>query len=317
MADLLVADIGGTNARFAISDGAGALHEARTLGAANFPNLDEAITEYFAKLTRPKPNLACFAVACPAHGPVIKLTNSTWHFVKAEIAQKFGFDRFLVINDFEALGASVPVLKDKQLTCLREGTADPNEPSLVIGPGTGLGVGAYVPAGKSAWAVIAGEGGHVGLAPHTDAEVRLWMQLREKYGRVSAERALNGAGLVNIYAFVAREAGQAVGDIDAPEVSRRALADEDIAVKAVTMFFDLLGSTAGDLALAFGSRGGVYIGGGMTPKLLDFALSSNLVQRFMDKGRVSRMLAAMPIWVIMENAAALIGARRQFDREAS
>jgi glucokinase len=315
--DLLVADIGGTNARFALSDAGGALHDVRVLSAASFPNLDEAITAYFAGLTLPRPKQACFAVACPAKGSEIKLTNSSWRFVKANLRQKFQFDRFVVINDFEALAASVPILSGAQLAALRAGTADPSSVSLVIGPGTGLGVGAYVPAGKGAWAVISGEGGHVGFAPNTDQEIRLWQRMREKYGRVSAERVLNGAGLVNIYRFMASEAGQQAGEIDAPEISRRALAGEEVAVKSVLMFFDMLGSVAGDLALAFGSRGGVYIGGGITPKLLDFARRSDFIDRFLDKGRVSAILQTMPIWVILEERAALYGVRRQFEREGT
>jgi glucokinase len=315
--DLLVADIGGTNARFAISAPDGSLQELRVLHAAKFPKIDEAITAYFAELKRPRPKQACFAVACPAKGAEIKLTNSSWRFVKEELRRNFQFDRFVVINDFEALAASVPVLKGAQLTELRPGVADPTSVSLVIGPGTGLGVGAFVPAGKSAWAVISGEGGHVGFAPNTEQEIRLWQRMREKYGRVSAERVLNGAGLVNVYRFMADEAGQLVGEIDAPEISRRALAGEQVAVNTVLMFFDMLGSVTGDLALAFGSRGGVYIGGGITPKLLDFARRSKLIDRFLDKGRVAAILHSMPICVIVEDRAALYGVRRQFDREVS
>jgi glucokinase len=315
--DLLVADIGGTNARFAVSDAAGDLHEPRVLHAARFPKIDEAIAAYFSDLKRPRPTRACFAVACPAKGPEIKLTNSSWHFVKAELKQAFRFERFVVINDFEALAASVPILKGGQLAELRSGKPDPGSPSLVIGPGTGLGVGAYVPAGGGAWAVISGEGGHVGFAPNTEQEIRLWQRMREKYGRVSAERVLNGAGLVNVYRFMADEAGQQPGEIDAPEISRRALAGEVVAVNAVLMFFVMLGNVAGDLAMAFGSRGGVYIGGGITPKLLDFARRSRLVDRFLDKGRVAAILQDMPISVILEERAALYGVRRQFDREGA
>jgi len=315
--DLLVADIGGTNARFAISAPDGSLHELRVLHAASFPKIDEAIAAYFAELKRPRPTQACFAVACPAKGAEIKLTNSSWRFVKEELRQKFQFERLVVINDFEALAASVPILKGPQLAELRPGVADAASVSLVIGPGTGLGVGAFVPAGKSAWAVISGEGGHVGFAPNTDQEIRLWQRMREKYGRVSAERVLNGAGLVNVYRFMADEAGQPAGEIDAPEISRRALAGEEVAINTVLMFFDMLGSVTGDLALAFGSRGGVYIGGGITPKLLDFARRSKFVDRFLDKGRVAAILHSMPICVILEERAALYGVRRQFDREVS
>ena len=316
-ADLLVADIGGTNARFAISAGDGSLHELRVLHAASYPKIDDAISAYLANLRRPRPLQACFAVACPAKGPEIKLTNSSWRFLKAGLQQTFRFERFVVINDFEALAASVPILKGEQLVELRPGSADPASVSLVIGPGTGLGVGAFVPAGKSAWAVISGEGGHVGFAPNTEQEIRLWQRMREKYGRVSAERLLNGAGLVNIYRFMADEAGQPAGEIDAPEISRRALADEEVAVNTVLMFFEMLGSVTGDLALAFGSRGGVYIGGGITPKLLDFARRSRFIDRFLDKGRVAAILHSMPICVIVEERAALYGVRRQFDREVS
>jgi glucokinase len=315
--DLLVADIGGTNARFAISDADGALHEVRVLHSAKFPKIDDAITAYLADLKRPRPAQACFAVACPAKGPEIKLTNSSWRFAKAVLRQAFGFERFVVINDFEALAASVPILGGGQLAELRPGAPDPTSVSLVIGPGTGLGVGAFVPAGHGAWAVISGEGGHVGFAPNTDQEVRLWQRMREKYGRVSAERVLNGAGLVNVYRFMADEAGQQVGEVDAPEISRRALAGEALATDAVLMFFDMLGSVTGDLALAFGSRAGVYIGGGITPKLLDFARRSRFIARFLDKGRVAAILQSMPIWVILEERAALYGVRRQFDREGT
>lgn len=314
-ADLLVADIGGTNARFAISDAYGTLHELRILHAANYPKIDHAIAAYLAELKRPHPRQACFAVACPAKGPEIKLTNSSWRFRKADLCRQFQFDRLVVINDFEALAAAVPILGGAQLAELRPGMPDPTSVSLVVGPGTGLGVGAYVPAGKGAWAVISGEGGHVGFAPNTDQEIRLWQRLRQRYGRVSAERVLNGAGLVNVYHFMADEAGQQLGEIDAPAISRRALAGEEIAVATVLMFFDMLGSVTGDLALAFGSRGGVYIGGGITPKLLDFARRSNFIERFLDKGRVAAILKDMPIWVILEERAALYGVRRQFDRE--
>lgn len=316
-ADLLVADIGGTNARFAISDADGALHEPRVLHAARFPKIEEAITAYFAELKRPRPTQACFAVACPASGPEIKLTNSSWRFVKAELRQQFQLERFVVINDFEALAASVPILAGAQLAELRPGTPDPASVSLVIGPGTGLGVGAYVPAGNGAWAVISGEGGHVGFAPNTEAEIRLWQRMRQRYGRVSAERLLNGSGLVNVYRFMADEAGQQVGEVDAPEIARRALASEQVAVASVLMFFDMLGSVAGDLALAFGSRAGVYIGGGITPKLLDFARRSRFIERFLDKGRVAAILQDMPVQVILEERAALYGVRRQFDREGA
>lgn len=314
--DVLVADIGGTNARFAISDESGALHDVRVLGAASFPNLAQAISTYLSGIARDHPANACFAVACPTHGEEIKLTNSPWRFRKAEIAAEFGFRHFAVINDFEALAASVPSLTGDRLQVLRPGTPDPQAISLVIGPGTGLGVGGYVPAGRT-WALISGEGGHIGFAPTTDREVRLWQQMRAKYGRVSTERVLNGAGLVNVHRFLAGEAGAAVEEIDAPEVSRRALAGDTIATEAVLMFFEILGSVAGDLALAFGARGGVYIGGGITPKLLDFARRSQLVARFLDKGRIADLLAPVSISVIMDERAALYGAWRTFNREAT
>jgi glucokinase len=313
--DVLVADIGGTNARFALCADGGMLHDVQVLTAAKFPSIADAISAYLAGIARARPGRACFAVACPTHGPEIKLTNSTWRFRKAEIAAAFGFARFAVINDFEALAASVPSLTGDRLQVLRPGEPDPNAVSLVIGPGTGLGVGGYVPAGDS-WALISGEGGHIAFAPTTDREVRLWQLMHDKYGRVSAERVLNGAGLGNIYRFLAGEAGASVEAIDGPEVSRRALAGDTTAVEAVLMFFEILGSVAGDLALAFGARGGVYIGGGITPKLLDFARRSQLVPRFLDKGRIAEMLAPVPIFVIMDERAALYGAWRTFNREA-
>lgn len=306
---VLVADIGGTNARFALSPhGEIRADRMKTLSAKDYPDIATAISAYL-DWAGEQPSEACFAVACPAREDEIAFTNSTWQFSRRALASRFGWHRLHTVNDFEALALGVSQAKPEDLHVLRQGTAEPGGARAVLGPGTGLGVSGLVCDRHGGWVALAGEGGHVGFAPQDDLEMDLLRHLQERYGRVSCERLLSGDGLVNIYEFLCLQAGK---DADRPspaEITARGLDQgERVARDALRRFCAILGSVAGDLALVLGSTGGVYIGGGIVPRLLPILRDSRFVERFLDKGRLSSLLEDMPIFVILDNKLAILGA---------
>ncbi|WP_374650039.1 glucokinase [Dongia sp.] len=305
----LVADIGGTNARFALRrPGVAGVERMKTLSARDYPDIATAITAYL-DWAGAKPAEACFAVACPAREDYIEFTNSTWRFSRYETAQRFGWTRLETINDFEALALGVPHVKAEGLHNVRRGTANPLGARAVLGPGTGFGVSGLVCDRHGGWVALAGEGGHVGFAPQDELEIDLLRYLQARFGRVSCERLLSGEGLVNIYEFLTVQAGKPAERPSPAEITARGLEHgERIARDALRRFCAILGSAAGDLALILGSTGGVYIGGGIVPRLLPILLDSRFEERFANKGRLSSLLANMPIYVILDNTLALLGA---------
>ena len=305
----LVADIGGTNARFALRQrGVAGVERMKTLSARDYPDIATAITTYL-DWAGAKPTEACFAVACPAREDYIEFTNSTWRFSRYETAQLFGWQRFETINDFEALALGVPHVKPEGLHNVRRGTVDEAGARAVLGPGTGFGVSGLVSDRHGGWVALAGEGGHVGFAPQDDLEIDLLRYLQARFGRVSCERLLSGEGLVNIYEFLTVQAGKPAERPSPAEITARGLEHgERVARDALRRFCAILGSAAGDLALILGSTGGVYIGGGIVPRLLPILLDSRFEERFANKGRLSSLLANMPIFVILDNTLALLGA---------
>jgi glucokinase len=305
----LVADIGGTNARFALSrPGSGAIERLKTFSAADFPDIATAITSYL-DWAQARPSEACFAVACPAREDFIEFTNSPWRFSRGETALSFGWQRFSTINDFEALALGVPYAQPEGLRTIRHGIADPAGARAVLGPGTGLGVSGLVCDGHGGWVALAGEGGHTGFAPQDEAEIDLLRHLQARFGRVSCERLLSGDGLVNIYEFLnARSGGPAERPSPAEITARGLELGERVARDALLRFCAILGATAGDLALILGSTGGVYIGGGIVPRLLPILPESLFEERFANKGRLSSLLSHMPIYVVVDNTLALLGA---------
>lgn len=305
----LVADIGGTNARFAlVQQGGSNLDRMKTLSAADYPNIGTAITTYL-DWADARPQIACFAVACPAREDEISFTNSTWRFSRRETARHFGWSRFATVNDFEALALGVPHAPAKGLHMVRPGTPEPKAPRAVLGPGTGFGVSGLICDRQGGWVALAGEGGHVSFAPQDEVEIDLLRYLQARFDRVSCERVLSGDGLVNIYEFLSIKAGKPAERPSPAEISARGLEqDERIARDALRRFCAILGSAAGDLALILGSTGGVYIGGGIVPRLLPILLDSRFEERFANKGRLSSLLTDMPIYVILDNTLALLGA---------
>ncbi|MEZ5460068.1 MAG: glucokinase [Steroidobacteraceae bacterium] len=325
----LVADIGGTNARFAlVQANTGALQHARTLAAADHPDLASAVRVYLASIGQPVAGpsqalrSAAFAVAAPTQGGRIEFTNSPWAFDREALRRAMDFQQLVVLNDFEALALAIPDLPASTLRPLKRGAADPAAPCAVLGPGTGLGVAALLPpvegAPSTAPRALRSQGGHVGFAPADDIELELLRFMRRRVDRVGTEQLLSGRGLTHLCAFFATRAGAVPEDLAPATVSARALAGDDpVAREAALRFWALLGSFAGDVALSFGAWGGVYIGGGVAPRLLPLFDLSDFVARFDAKQPMGELLAPVPVTLIDDPHAALHGAARARCAEGS
>ncbi len=306
----LVADIGGTNARFALAhlnNGEIAVEEPRSFRAEEFESLRAAADAYLGAVSV-KPKTACFAVAGPVTDEQVEFTNSPWVLHIEDFKKALSLTRFRVVNDFEALASGVGSLRDKDFLEVKPGAGDPKAPTLVMGPGTGLGQALIVPFGERR-RVVSTEGGHVSFAPRTDEEIALMQFIRREHKRVSVERVVSGIGLVNIYRALCEIEGAACDPKRADEITAAALKGADpIAVKTANMFCALLGRVAGDAVLGAGARGGVVLGGGILPKIRDLFLSSTFVERFLDKGRMQYYVEDVPVRLIISDGTALLGA---------
>jgi glucokinase len=301
----LVADIGGTHARFALVEaGTEKLVHARTFKTSDFDGLVEAVEHYLESFTGPRPSSACMAVACPVVGDDISLTNNDWAFSTEDVRKQLALDNLSIVNDFRALAAAVPYLEGEQLVQIGGGEARPNSPCTVVGPGTGLGLANMVfDNGKTL--ILEGEGGHVGFAPHDERELEVWRILSRQYGRVSAERILSGAGLVDLHRALALIDGQ-----DEPKLEPAAIIEssEPRCRETVLIFSAILGSFAADVALMIGSFGGVYVGGGIAPRMRLVLEIGPFRARFEDKGRMSKLVRKIPTFLITADNPALHGA---------
>ncbi|NOX82391.1 MAG: glucokinase [Alphaproteobacteria bacterium] len=307
---VLVADIGGTNARFALATRDKdriITRDSQTFRAEDFETIRDAADAYLEAVTA-KPKAACFAVAGPVSDDVIDFTNSPWVLEVANIKAALGLDRFMVANDFEALASSLRHLPKSDLVSVKPGVGAADAPILVIGPGTGLGQ-ALVLSVDGRDRIIPTEGGHVGLAPGTDEEIEVMKFIAREHPRVSVERVLSGRGLVNIHRALCAIADTPRVSLKANEITKAAMTKEyPIAVRAVEMFCELLGAVAGDAVLATGARGGVVLGGGILPKIREIFLASQFTRRFLDKGRMCDYVERAPVDLIVNDGAALIGA---------
>jgi glucokinase len=297
-------DIGATNARFALANKA-ELGQVRSFEVAKYPQFTDAMAVFLEESSSPITS-AVIAVAGPVVEQHAKLTNQAWTIDADQIGRSLGMQA-RIINDFQAVALSLPALKPHDLVAIGDGKIVEGAPKAVLGPGTGLGVACL--AGSSADPVIiTSEGGHATLTGTSDREDRIIQYLRDKFGHVSAERAISGGGLENLYEAVATVDGMFVDPQSAVEITRRALArDCEIAYEALSMFCAFLGTFAGNLALTFGAKGGVYIAGGISPRILNFLDGSEFRSRFESKGRFRNYLEAIPTYVIVHPAAAFLG----------
>ncbi|OGT34972.1 MAG: glucokinase [Gammaproteobacteria bacterium RBG_16_51_14] len=314
----LIADIGGTHSRLALdSPGKGPEH-ITIFTNRDFTDLACIIEKYLGGLDPAQsPRTAAFSIASPIAGDLIKLTNIQWEFSVSDYQSRFGLEKLHVINDFFAIALAIPGLRDGDRLPIGNGEAIAGYPVGVIGPGTGLGVAGLVPAGDD-WIPIAGEGGHVTLAAVTEKEARLIELVRKEFGHVSAERLVSGPGLAILYQTLARREGKTVEPLAAPELIRRARAREDtLAVEAADTFLAMLGTVAGNLALTLGALGGIYLAGGILPRIPDLLQASCFRARFMDKGRYRPYLETIPTWLITTETPALNGLQAYLRREDS
>lgn len=303
----LVADIGGTNARFALAllDGSGPAIEPRNWRVADFPNLADAAGAYLAEVAPGGPVRAgMIAVAAPANRDEVKVTNCKWQFSVSATRRELGFDELFVINDFAANSWGVVQLDTDQLTQL--GGPVPRRVQegmqVVVGPGTGLGVSAISISGGKV-KVFSSEGGHVDFAPVSEEEEQILAWLKQRHHRVSYERLICGAGLLNIF--------HAIGGTDrvtTPEQVTARRNEDPLAARAIHIFCEVLGSFAGNVALMFGAWQGVYLAGGMLGPLRGELLASGFRERFEDKGRFGAELARVPAMLVDEPALGLVGA---------
>ena len=313
----LIADVGGTNARFAWQAGPGApIVDSEVLQVADHPRLQDAIRHYLDGLGRGVPGSVAIAIATPITGDQVHMTNAAWSFSQAAVKAEFGFHTFRLLNDFTALALALPDLPANQLRQVGGVAPAPRAPVALVGAGTGLGVSGLIPVGESGWVPLAGEGGHATLPAITPRERLVMDGLAERYGHASAERLVCGQGLFDTFGLLCRADGVAPGAIhNAAAVTDAALkAHHPQAVEALTMFCAVLGTVAGNLALTLGAHGGVYVGGGIVPRLGAWFDSSPFRERFEAKGRYKSYLAAIPVWVITSaQSPALLGAARSLD----
>ena len=311
----LIADIGGTNARFGLVGEDGITRNVLRLACRDFPTLVDACSHYLAQTGgSERPRSAAIAVASPVVGDEVKMTNHIWSFSMEETRRRLGFDTFAVINDFVAIALSLPHLFGEDVVKVGTGEAQPHAAIGVLGPGTGLGVSAMIPTGLG-WTPLTSEGGHVTAPAFDDREAEVLKVIRRhrreagKDEHVSSERVISGPGLVNLYRAIAEIDGRPADPaITPPECTRRALdASCPTAVRTLAMFCEMLGTIAANLALTLNARGGIYIAGGIVPQLGDAFVKSGFRDRFEDKGRFGGFLQSIPTWVVIEPLPAFVG----------
>jgi glucokinase len=314
----LVGDVGGTNARFALVDpfrDPSRLFSSMSLRCADYPSPAQAIADFVARAGLSRlPSFAVIAGAGPVNEGVIRMTNLAWTLSEQDLRQQ-GFISARLLNDYAAAALAAPLLDFHDAPCLGgPPTAGDDETIAVLGAGTGFGVSALARDGFSE-AALATEGGHVAFAPCDDIEIEVLRRLRARFGRVSVERILSGGGISLLHEVLGEIAGESRPPMEPPAITAAAIEGEEKALATINRFCAILGSVAGDMALAFGARGGVFISGGIAPVILDVLKASDFRARFEDKGRFRDYLRDIPTRVIVRPHAALLGAADALRRQ--
>jgi glucokinase len=316
---VLAGDVGGTNARLAIValDG----RSARFVHQNRYPSGDHAglapIVRRFLDETGVRPDRACFGIACPMVGDDCTAPNLPWTVNARALAAEIEIPRSAIINDFVAVGYGIELLTPADLATLQEGAPEPRGPIALIGAGTGLGEGFLVWEDDHYW-VLPSEGGHTDFAPSGELQTGLLRSLRERFGRVSWERLLSGPGIANIYRYlleagVATEQSSVRAEIEAEDdatvIVRHALDRTDcLSARSLDLFWEVLGAEAGNLALTMVATGGVYIAGGIAPRIAQQLDSGPFLTAFRNKGRLSSLVERVPVHVIMNPSVGMLGA---------
>ena len=303
----MLADVGGTNVRFALLTG-GRLDPIEHMAVRDHQRFADALALFMERQTeRATIRSAMLAVAGVVEGERCALTNNPWVVDAAELRARFGFTGIHIVNDFEAIAWSLPHLTRNDLRAVGGREPRAQAPMVVLGPGTGLGVAAYVPREIGGF-VLGSEGGHTTVPSGSLREDAIIEKLRQRYGHVSAERVLSGHGLENLYRAIALIDALTVPERTAAEITQAAV-EESCATSraAVDMFCALLGEVAGNFALSFGAQGGVFIAGGIAPYLRDYLPRSPFRSRFEAKGRMKQYVEPIPVYLILHDDPAFIG----------
>jgi glucokinase len=306
----LIADIGATHSRCALLDDEGSVRAPETFNNESFPSVDTLLQTYLdRRRASDRPARAAIAVAAPILSDYVEMTNLTWSFSQISLQVSLGVRRLLVLNDFEALAWGLIDLGAESVVKIGRGSSTKRAPLGVLGPGSGLGVASLVPTADG-WTAVAGEGGHVTLPAANAEEAAVIDVVRERFGHCSAERILSGPGLVNLYHVLSELAGRGIPTVEPDDVTSLAARREPLATKTLEMFFSFLGTCAADLAVTLGARGGIYIAGGIVPRIIDTLKQSKFRERFETKGRYHSYMAGIPTYAIVEPVPAFRGLRR-------
>ncbi len=310
----LVADIGGTNARFGLVEAPGARpSRVHTMACADHGDLASAASAYLEQAADGvRPGAACVAVAGPVEGDRIRLTNARWDCSAADTRRRLGLDRIEVINDFAALALSLPRLDGDDLLSLGGPPPAPKKPMAVLGPGTGLGVAGLLPLGGSGWIPVPGEGGHVNVPAADDREIEVLRLLRAEQGTVTAECLLSGPGLTRLHRALAQIHGVPAHELSAARIC--AAEDDGLCAEALEVFCALLGGFAGNVALTLGATGGVFLGGGILPRIPAVLQHSGFRRRFEEKHRMTDYVKDIATMLIVAPTPALLGAAARLDQ---
>ena len=305
----LVADVGGTNCRVGLfnetSNTIGCIAEYRN---RDYSCLEDVIGHWLAGLDAPAPTRGCIAAAAPPSGDRVNMINMGWSFSCRELANRFGLEQFLWLNDFQANAHALPHLGSDMLEPVCTGNPGEHRTLATVGPGTGLG-GATLHWFDGIPVAGDGEPGHTGLSPATQLEIEIFKLLLQDHGDIYTELLVSGAGLARLYQAIAQLKGTRPEQLPPPEISRRALSAEDpLCVSALETFCALLGSACGDFILANGAYGGLFIAGGIVPRMTGFLQRSEFLSRMRAKGAMSQFLESVPVNIVTEPYPGLIGA---------
>lgn len=306
---ILAADIGGTSTRLRLVHGTETLDE-QDYSSQDYPNLN-SILDKFIKANAPvELQTACLAIAGPVRDGKARVTNLPWEVYESRISEDYSIPRVRIINDFEAIGYALAILQPDDFHELQAGSPNSVGTRALIGAGTGLGVAIVTRCGER-WQVLPGEGGHVDFAPRTVLQQALLDYLHEKNDRVSVEMLLSGPGLERIYEFTCSQNGLDPNSArrTAASISSTALLGRDpLAVKTLELFVEIYGAQAGNLALTSLATGGVFIAGGIAPKILSVLKQGRFIEMFSDKAPMNELLHSMPVRVVLNTRSGLLGA---------
>jgi glucokinase len=312
MYPFIVADIGGTNARFALVTGKVNNHhqieQIQVLKAAQYATCADALKHYLEQLGAIQPKAACLAVAGPVTSDRVRMTNLNWEFSCIQMAKQFGFQRFLAMNDFAAVAAACSQITDHHLLTIKPGEHAIGATKAVFGPGTGLGVAGLV-ADEGRWLPVPCEGGHVNIAPSTPFETEVIKAAMATFGHVSAETFISGPGLVNLYKSICVVRATAPEVVEPATITEGAIAGtSELYLETLNTFCSFIGSFAGNLALTYGAKGGIYMAGGVLPRFSDFLIKSPFIERFQHKGVMSHYVRDIPVQLMTHPETAFLGA---------